>query len=261
MTNQQNKIMKPILISIVLAAVICAVLLVMLLANGFKSDIFANDVDNNDTSLPSRLSETPDYGQFYLDNIIFIGDRTISAMRDLEILSDGADTKQIWTGEDDTLSLDYKTAAATIIFPENEEILKIADAIEKKYPDYVIITLGFDNGVAYCTEEKFKEYYGNLVTAIKEKSPNTKIILQSIFPVSDKKQKDNSGITNEKINRANVWIESLAYDHSARYLDTISILKDEKGNLKPEYDSGDGYTLNAGGYSAVLNYIRTHGYK
>ncbi len=250
------------MIAAAITLITCAVMLVLLSTNGFKDGIFDKKTTaEEDFSLPSRLQTTPDYGQFYIDNMIFIGDITISPMRSAAVLRDGADTKQIWTGENNSLSLDYSIPTATIVLSESDKSATVADAVAQKRPDYVIITLGFENGVAYCTEEKFKEYYGSLITVIKESSPDTKIILQSIFPVSDKKQNENLGITNEKINRANVWIEELAYDNSVRYLATASVLKNSKGNLNPDYDSGDGVTLNAEGYSAMLEYVRTHGYR
>ena len=262
MKSHPQKALKPLITATIIALITCAVLLVLLSINGFKNNVFEVKTSDEDTNaLPSRLLETPDYGQFYIDNLIFLGDKTISTMRDIAVLRDGVETKQIWTGENNSLSLDYSSSVATIVFPENGEAVSLSEAFQRKRPDYIVITLGFENGVAYCTEEKFKEYYGNLINTIKESSPDTKIILQSVFPVSDKKQKDNSGITNDKIARANTWIEELADSNAIKYLNTVSVLKDSKGNLKPEYDSGDGYTLNTEGYTAVLDYIRTHGYK
>ena len=46
-----------------------------------------------------------------------------------------------------------------------------------------------------------------------------------------------------------------------RYLHTAEVLKDKSGALDAKYDSGDGVTLNEAGYAAMLQYLRTHGYK
>ena len=260
MKISHEKISKGVIIAIVLILICCIVSLIMLAINGFKFKPVDNTQEENNT-LPSRLTETPDYGQNSINNIIFLGDCTIAPMRSAAVLRDGADTKQIWTGESDTLSLDYGISTATVVLPETNESISISEAMARKLPNYVVITLGYDNGVAFCTKERFKDYYSRLITEIKKASPDTKIILQSVFPVSDKKQKDSSGITNDKIDRANVWIEELALDASVKYLDTASILKDSKGNLLAIYDSGDGVTLNESGYITVIEYIRTHGYK
>ena len=262
MNLKKDKALLPLIIAATIAIVCCAVMLIVLFTNGFREGIFNKKITaKEDTSLSSRLQKTPDYGQFYIDNMIFIGDCTVAPIRSTAVLRDGVDTKQVWVGENNSLSLDYSITTATVIFPESGESIPLTEAITKKHPDYIIITLGFENGVAYCTEEKFKAYYGSIIDAIKQSAPDTKIILQSIFPVSDKKQKDNSGITNEKIDRANLWIEELACDNSVRYLHTASVLKNSSGSLSYKYDSGDGFTLNAEGYITMLDYIRTHGYK
>lgn len=257
-----NKLIKFSLAAFGIIIVCCIVSLITMLVGGVKPDLFEkSNTDNNTSGLSSRLDKTPDYGQNYINNIIFVGDSTTEAMKSCQVLNRGADTKQIWTGEGGTLSLDFSIDTATIVYPETAESISIATAAERKKPDYIIITLGIDNGVAYCTEAKFKEYYSKLLKSVSEVSPDTHIILQSVFPVSAKVQKESPNISNKKIDTANRWIEELAQDMSVRYLDTASVLKDSKGNLDPKYDSGDGICLNAEGYTAVLTYIRTHGYR
>ena len=248
--------------SIALILIACAVSTVMLLINGSKPDIFSPPKDADDPHVTSAtLSETVDYGQNYVNNIIFIGDTTIAKMVELDVLSYGSDTKQVWTGEDRDLALDFSIDKTAIVFPETGKALSIPDAAKEKKPDYLIITLGISNGVGFCTEENFKAYYGKLISSINEVSPDTKIILQSVFPVSKKYEKVTSGITAGKIDEANRWISELAQQKGIRYLDTASLLKDKDGYLREEYDGGDGLHLNADGYKAMLSYIRTHGYK
>ena len=132
---------------------------------------------------------------------------------------------------------------------------------EEMKPSRIIITVGINNGVPYCSEESFKAYYKKLVKTIQSASPDTDVILQSVFPTSKKYQKDNSAITVEKIDLANRWISEIAAECRVGYLHTCSVLKDSDGYLLSKYDSGDGLRLNAEGYRAVLQYIRTHGYK
>ena len=234
--------------------------LITLLISGMKPDVFVKRSDNAESdpsALSSRLDRTPDYGQSYINSMIFLGDRTVSAMASAD--SDLA--KQIWSGESGDLSLDFSVDTATVVFPESGESLSVSAAVARKKPDYLLITLGANNGVSYCNEEKFKEYYGKLITAITESSPDTKIILQSVFPVSKDHEKQDPTLTNRKIDEANGWIESLAEEMGVRYLHTASALKNDGGALDPAYDSGDGITLNASGYAKVLDYVRSHGYK
>lgn len=254
--------LKLIVSAVVLILTACLVSAVILIINGARSDIFSQEkAAEASTDTSTTLAKTPDYGQNYINNIIFVGDTTISRLVEAEALVYGSETKQIWTGEDGDLPLDFSIDKTSIVFPETGKTMTIPDAAREKKPDYLVITLGISNGVGYCTEENFKSYYGKLISAIKEASPDTKIMLQSVLPVSRKFEKDASGITAKKIDQANLWISQIAEQNGVRYLDTSSILKDSDGYLLHQYDSGDGLHLNADGYHAMLTYIRTHGYK
>ena len=58
-------------------------------------------------------------------------------------------------------------------------------------PEYLVITLGV-NGISFMDEEWFIRDYTSLVQLVQAASPDTKIILNSIYPVADsyKYQKD-----------------------------------------------------------------------
>ena len=217
--------------------------------------------DVSDFSPITPLEEGADRGEFYVNNMIFVGDSVTLAMKDLQLLSNGRDTTQIWCGEGGDLPLDYNIDKTAIVYPESGLAISIPEAAKLSKPNTMLISIGISNGVPYCTEDTFKAYYTKLVKGIQKASPDTRIILQSVFPTSKNYQKSNSEITNEKIVEANRWISEVALDCSVGYLDTYSILTDEKGYLNGKYDSGDGLHLNAEGYKAVLYYIRTHGAK
>ena len=260
---KNGKFFKILVTLLSLLTVACIVSTVMLFINGPKTDLSdGNNQDPDENNKPSSavLQESADFGDYYLNNMIFVGDKTVSAMKTAEVLKDGADTKQIWCGKDGDLALDFNLSSAHIVFPHTGEEMSIPDAAKEIKPDCMIITVGINNGLR-CSEEKFNEYYGKLITAIREASPDTKIILQSVFPVSKDYEKTNSSVKRDKIEQANQWILKLAESHGVKYLDTASVLKDSKGYLKQEYDSGNGITLNSAGYTAVLTYVRTHGYK
>ena len=97
-----------------------------------------------------------------------------------------------------------------------------------------------------------------MLDAVKAASPETKIILQSIYPVAT--NSEYRDITNPRIDVANGWVESLAEEYGFRYLDTNSSLKGDDGYLIHSYQNGDGLHMNTSGLNAILKYIRTHGY-
>ena len=209
------------------------------------------------TEAPIALLEaTADAGQEYIDKIIFIGDSTTYSLLYYGMLSDGTKTNQVWTPASRTLTLEH-APTTTILYPDTGEEITIKEAISRKKPEIVVITLGV-NGVSFMGEEYFFVMYKKLIAQIQEASPETKIILQSIFPVATHWEKMDS-INNEKIRTANGWILRIAEETGVRYLDTISVLGvAEDGYLPQDYQNGDGLHLNEKSLGIVLEYIRTH---
>ncbi len=205
-----------------------------------------------------QLVETEDMGQEYIDNIIFLGDSTTYGLKAYGVLSGGKDTKQVWTPSSGTLTLSQQSFA-TIVYPETGNEITIQAAVEVKQPAMMVITLGV-NGVSFMDEDYFKSEYTSLVEGIQSKSPNTKIILNSIYPVASNYEYLDS-INNEKIAAANKWVKEVAESTGVRFLDTQSVLHNDEGFMKYEYSNGDGLHLSTDGFQVVLHYIRTHGYQ
>ena len=204
------------------------------------------------------LGETEDAGQEYIDKLTFLGDSTTYGLKYYEVLSGGKNTTQVWTPASGTLTL-YNYATATIVFPEDGQEISIVDAVTRKQPEYLVITLGV-NGVAEMDEDWFKQDYTALVQSIQAASPNTKIICNSIYPVENDYEYINS-INNTNIPQANEWIKAVAEATGCKYADSASVLKAEDGSLREDYGNGDGIHLNADGFNAVLQYLRTHAYQ
>lgn len=202
------------------------------------------------------LPETADAGQDYLDKIVFLGDSTTYSFLYYGKLSGGTSSTQVWTPASRTLTLDH-ALTTTILYPETDEEILLSEALALKKPEILVITLGV-NGISYMEEEYFTSVYTKLIGLVQTNSPDTKIILQSIFPVATNWEKTTS-INNEKIIRANGWIQNVADSCAVRYLDTISVLAvDEEGYLPQSYQNGDGLHLSPDACDIVLQYIRTH---
>ena len=201
------------------------------------------------------LPETPDAGMEYQDKIIFVGDSLTAHLINRGVLTGGTGTKQVWRAENNMMNLNSEITSAKIIYPETGEKMTVAEAAALAKPEIMVITLGTDWGVSYLSESEFKTCYAALVKDIQAASPDTKIILQSIFPVTE----DCVALNNIKIDTANGWVWDVAAENGCRYLDTQSVLKDGTGCLKKEYcSSADGIYLNKEAYEVILAYIRTH---
>ncbi|MGE4352759.1 MAG: SGNH/GDSL hydrolase family protein [Oscillospiraceae bacterium] len=215
-----------------------------------------------ETSAPTQdetvLVETEDMGQGYLDKIIFLGDSTTYGLRAYSMLSGGQDTNQVWTPASGTLTLSNQSWA-TIVYPPTGEEISIRDAVEAEKPEIMIITLGV-NGVSFLTEDGFKSEYTSLVTDVQAISPDTKIILQSIYPV-ESDYKYLADINNDKITAANGWIKEIAEEMGVKYLDTYPLLLGSDGFMDKSYGNGDGIHLGTAGFEVVLKNIRTHAYE
>ena len=211
-----------------------------------------------DTSSAALLGETEDAGQAYIDRLTFLGDSTTNGLKEYGVLSGGTATTQVWTPASGTLTL-YLWNAASIVYPETGAEMTIADAVETKKPEYLVITLGV-NGVAELEEDAFKIYYTDIINCVKEASTSTRIICNSIYPVENDYEHIDQ-ISNEKINTANGWILDVAEATGTRYADSCSVLKAADGSLREELGNGDGLHLNADGYNAVLEYLRTHAWQ
>lgn len=87
--------------------------------------------------------------------------------------------------------------------------------------------------------------YESILAEIKEKSPSTKVVVQSIYPTSGDYAK-----RNEKIVEVNAEIKVFAEKYGYTYVDIHSVLKDENGELNSKYTT-DGLHLTHDGYKKV----------
>ena len=207
----------------------------------------------------TTLSETEDMGREYLDKFVFLGDSTTYGLGYYYShgYTDLVPPEQVWTPANGTLTLDQWNYV-NIVYPETGEELKLVDLLELTKPAYICITLGV-NGVSFMGEDYFKESYTALVKKIQEVSPDTTVILNSIYPVTVGYEAKNNGINNLKIEAANLWVHDVAKACGVHYLDSASVLMNESRVLPDEYTNGDGLHLNGESFRLVIDYLRTHG--
>lgn len=206
------------------------------------------------TQIPTTLAETEDYGQEYIDKIVFIGDSTTNGLAFFGLIPE----ERVWVPESKTFTLGRQNVDGVVLTDLGETML-VKDAVALKKPEYVVLTMGV-NGIKIFGEEDYKREFESLVNDILEASPTTKVILNSIYPIAARYPYQDE-INNDKINRANGWIRDVAKTTGTRYLATSTVLTGADGYLPDEYQGGDGIHLNTDGYEIVLDYIRTHGYK
>ena len=183
-------------------------------------------------------------------SLTFLGDSITAHMQSRAAVK----PEQIWATKERYLNLDSRITHAKILAPDTGKEERIADVAARVKPQNLVITLGIDYGVYYYRNDLsvFAKYYEKLLDQISAATPDTRIILQSIFPVAA----SCKGITNEMIDNANATIKEIAARRNLLYLDTQSVLRGADGFLKKEYCfSEDGIHLTRTAYDAILAYI------
>ncbi len=235
-----------------------------------KTDTESTPVESSSDDVPTSidpallyLSPTADAGLAYQDSLIFFGESTTAHLASRGVLTGGTATQQVWADRSNTCMLSSRITSATIVYPETGEDLTIAEACDRKKPSLIVLSFGQNGLVSFASDtEGYCRNYKKLIGAIREASPDTKIILQTVYPLS---QEGNYGTDvatlNGYVNTLNECLPEIASAfENVRIADTASVLRDGDGRLAASYDFGDGQHLTASAYEAILSYLRTHAY-
>ena len=139
--------------------------------------------------------------------------------------------------------------------------LTISDApdflpsIVKLKPEAIYVMIGTDDLLGRLDGEKFAEKYSAFIGSIKEKLPDSKIYVQSLFPVAVKAQKDKPLMNPERIDEFNSAIIKMAQKQDVTYIDVASQFKNSSGYL-PDELSTDGIHLKFKCYKVWMNYLQ-----
>lgn len=200
-----------------------------------------------------ELQQTEDMGEAYLDKFVFLGDSTTNGLSYYEMV----EPTQVWCPSNGTFSL-FNQSIIRIRYPQTGEELTIPEILSRKQPEYLLITLGI-NGISSMDENYFKSEYKSLISTIQAASPDTKIIVNSMYPLCASYD-TSSGINMDKVRAGNEWLKALSVEAGVYFVNTYSALVDSTGFMPEAYTNGDGLHLNPTSFELVLSYLRTHGY-
>ena len=209
------------------------------------------------------LGETKDMGEDYIGRMIFVGESTTAHLKSRGVLRDGQATEQVWSDASGTMPLDLTVLQKTINYPPTGRPMTIAAAAGVAKPKYIVLSFGVNGIVGFSKKEDlYARAYGKLIDAIHQASPDTVVILQTVYPIATNQTAFGEGAAtiNGYIRRRNEQLLDIARAHDAYVVNTASVLCDEAGNLKAEYQTGDGIHLKAEAYRLILQYLRTHAY-
>lgn len=195
-----------------------------------------------------KLKETKNYGNEYFNKITIVGDSNIMNM----YLNGYLNGLRAWAIP--CLHAESMHYIEINLYGLGIK-MKLLDAVEKYKPETMILNFGTFS-TAWISEETFIKKANAMIEQIKEKSPNTKIILVSIYPI--KKGDNINKFQQDIINKYNFLILEMAYKHGLKYLDVQEVLKGDDGYGKEEYFVDDKFHLTLLGHSTVKEYIKTH---
>lgn len=186
-----------------------------------------------------------------LDSVVFFGDSTTAHLA----VRGGIPRERVWSGSESTVRFSSVNSERCVHLSTGEN-LTLADAVRRVRPRVLVITLGVSGGAGVLSEKDFKETYKKMLLSVKEASPQTKIYVQSILPLSDKSVKYYKKITKEAVITANGWIREVCASLSVPYINTHDLLTDETGYLKQEYQNDEYMHLTSAAYEVILSNIR-----
>jgi len=132
--------------------------------------------------------------------------------------------------------------------------LAYADSIAEIKPSKLFILLGINDFWEGGNLQAFINNYRTIVSTIRNKSPGTKIYIQSIFPLGKTALDRNKKINNSIIDNINSELQDIAAEMNAVYIDINTILKDSEGNLQGQYTS-DGIHIEPECYKVWADFL------
>lgn len=124
-----------------------------------------------------------------------------------------------------------------------------------KQPYRIYMMLGI-NEIHYQPVGTMITEYQEMIRTLKQKCPNTDIVLCAISPVTSRESARRTGF--RQIPAFNKKLKKMAKKNGVRYLDYTAFLKDSNGYLKTEYAQRDGYHWKPHVYRKFAGYIQKY---
>ncbi len=192
-----------------------------------------------------------------LSGVFFFGESTTAHLaRTGGILDSDAHRQKVLRDESGTRCLDMRILSSPVFY--DGEKISFAEAVERAQPRVLVLSFGL-NGITRWSRdgEAFLRNYRALIEGILSRSPNTHILLQSVYPVGENTTFSlPTDELNKQITALNVHIAALAKEYeNVDYVNTSALLTNENSMLNAVYDSGDGIHLTNDAYCIILELL------
>ena len=188
-----------------------------------------------------------------IDRMTFFGDSTTAHLA----LRGGIPRERVWSGVGSTVLFQTVNRTKCVHLQKEHLDLTLSEAAALKKPEILVITIGVSGGAGTLPRETFTEIYRELLLSVRRASPKTKILVQSVLPLSDRSVNHYKRLTKEAVLQANLWISELCEEMQIPYADSYSKLIDPAtGYLKPEYQNDEYMHLTSAAYAVILENLR-----
>lgn len=198
-----------------------------------------------------KVKETENYGDDYFNSLIIVGDSNMKNMYEYGRINTG----KAWAIP--CLHAESMHYTNLNIYGTGESITLI-EAVKKYKPEKLILNFGSFSSL-WISEEVFVTQASSMIEKIKSESPDTQLVLISIYPVTQHGI-NNDHFSQSSINKCNFKLLELSDKYDLKYLDVQTVLKDSSGYGNPNYYIKDGFHLTSYGQSLVKEYIKTHAF-
>ncbi len=184
----------------------------------------------------------------YLNKCVFLGDSRTVAMVNYGFFNDDAALAQI--------GISHPSFGTNTFINNAGKEYTLKSYLQSHQAPVIYIALGV-NGINDPSEEHYKETFVKLIDDVAEMAPNSNIVLMAIGPVDDNGSYKKN-VQNAWIDKYNEFLLDTAKEKHIFYLDIAEVLKGANGQVKSEYDAGDGLHYSGSGCEAIYKYIVEH---
>lgn len=195
------------------------------------------------------LPETPDGGEEYVDNTLFLGDSNTYRLASYNLTSWQNNLSAVGMG------IQHVTSTPCMYFDGVNGAMLTTNAVAAMQPLRILMTYGTNN--TQWSTETFIKQYKMAVDAILAKWPYADVIINAIPPVGA--TRSNAAEEQRATNAFNKALADFARDEGYQFLNSTEALMDTStGYARQGYLIEDGLHLSEQGAKALINYVRTH---
>lgn len=135
---------------------------------------------------------------------------------------------------------------------------RVNESVIALQPRNLVMLMGINDLNQGVAPEEAAENIRAIIQQVKEKSPQTNIVLQAVYPTDIKRESFYEPLhifaDNDKVLALNALLKQIAAEEQVRYVDLMPILADENGYLRDDY-TYDGVHPSAAGFLAIRDMI------